>query len=75
MEALKESHKDEEEYNKSEILRLTNRAEVLRSRLSKIYVDKLDGKISEDFGLRKITSGRWSMPKFYEKLKRIQKQT
>lgn len=59
MEALKESHKDEEEYNKSEILRLTNRAEVLRSRLSKIYVDKLDGKISEDFWVEK--NNEWTL--------------
>ena len=59
VEALKESHKDEEEYNKSEILRLTNRAEVLRSRLSKIYVDKLDGKISEDFWVEK--NNEWTL--------------
>lgn len=53
VEALKESHKDEEAYNKAEILRLTQRAETLRSRMSKIYIDKLDGNITEDFWAEK----------------------
>ena len=47
--ALKAAHSEESKYNEAEIKRLMNRAEVIRSRLSKIYLDKLDGVITQDF--------------------------
>ena len=47
--ALKAAHGEEGKYNEAEIKRLENRAETIRSRLSKIYLDKLDGVITQDF--------------------------
>ena len=46
---LKESHQDEEAYHKAQIQGLHARYEQLQRRLDSIYLDKLDGKISEDF--------------------------
>ena len=50
---MKESYADVSEHNKAETARLTRRAEALRNRLSKIYLDKLDGVISAEFWLEK----------------------
>ena len=57
--ALKASHEDESRYNKMETERLNKRAETLRMRLSKIYIDKLDGKITDEFWEEK--HNEWTM--------------
>ncbi|MCD7779749.1 MAG: hypothetical protein LUH05_03660 [Candidatus Gastranaerophilales bacterium] len=49
IEALKDCHSEQQTYNTEEINRLNKRAEALRNRLSKIYLDKLDGNITEEF--------------------------
>jgi DNA invertase Pin-like site-specific DNA recombinase len=47
--ALKESHRDEIEYHNNCINELKQRYEKIQKRLSLLYDDKLDGKISSDF--------------------------
>jgi len=47
--ALKESHKDEIEYHNNCINELKQRYEKIQKRLSLLYDDKLDGKITSDF--------------------------
>ena len=46
--ALKESHKDEIEYHKNNREELNRRFEEIQNRLSRLYDDKLDGKITLD---------------------------
>ena len=48
-QALKESFNDEEEYTKQQIHSLSVKKQKLKERIDKIYLDKLDGNISEDF--------------------------
>ncbi len=52
--ALKETHKDKIEFHSSAIKELEQRLNQLQNRLDKIYDDKLDGKISEEFYERKF---------------------
>lgn len=47
--ALKESHKDEVEYYSSTQNELQEQHDRIKQRLDRLYDDKLDGKISEDF--------------------------
>jgi DNA invertase Pin-like site-specific DNA recombinase len=47
--ALKESHRDEIEYHNNCINELKQRYEKIQKRLSLLYDDKLDGKITSDF--------------------------
>lgn len=46
---LKESHQDEQAYHDAQIEGLQARYSQLQHRLDQIYLDKLDGKIAEDF--------------------------
>lgn len=46
--ALHEQHKEEIEYHQAGVEELNNRAATLDKRLDKLYVDKLDGKISDE---------------------------
>lgn len=48
MGALQESHSDERQFHAEAVSRLEKQAHVLRERLSALYVDKLDGKVSSD---------------------------
>lgn len=52
--ALKESHKDEIEYHTSTQKDLKKQYDKLQQRLDKLYDDRLDEKISEDFYNRKF---------------------
>lgn len=47
--ALKESHQDEVEYYTNAISELNKRSAKLKARMSKLYDDKLDGTIDENF--------------------------
>ena len=53
IQALKESNIDEQEYSKERIEKLNIQCQKLRDRISKIYLDKLDGIIAEEFWLEK----------------------
>lgn len=51
VETLKSTMKETQDYAKEQINSLTQKRENLKTRLSKIYLDKLDGKITEEFWL------------------------
>ncbi len=59
IQGLKESFADEQEYAKERISSLNKQKETLKERLSKIYLDKLDGIISEQFWLEQ--HNKWTM--------------
>ena len=46
---MKEFHEDEQMFTEQETDRLNKRANALKNRLEKIYLDKVDGKITEEF--------------------------
>ena len=52
--ALKESHKDEIEYHSSALNELNQKYNQIQQRLDKLYDDKLDGNITEEFYNRKF---------------------
>lgn len=53
IDAIKKTSKNELQYHKERIESLTRQAKQLRERIDKIYIDKLDGKIDEEFWLTK----------------------
>ena len=56
-EALLESHKDEKIHHDTQIKSLETQYKRLQSRIDAMYIDKLDGKINEDYFSEK--SGEW----------------
>lgn len=58
IKALKKSHRDEIAYHTSSVNELHQKETQLKHRLEKIYEDKLDGKITEEFYNRK--NEEWS---------------
>lgn len=57
--ALKESHKDEKEYFAEQIESYRKRCDILQARINKLYTDKLDGIITEEFWSEK--HNEWNM--------------
>ena len=57
VEALRESHEAEKQYHDEHIASLQKRYKTLQDRIDTMYIDKLDGRISEDFFDRK--SAEW----------------
>lgn len=55
--ALVESFRDEQTYTKERINSLQAQKAKLRERIDTIYLDKLDGKITEEFWLENIING------------------
>jgi site-specific DNA recombinase len=55
--ALRQSHQDEKRFQEEALTRLTAEHAQLQNRLDQMYVDKLDGKVSESFYERK--AGEW----------------
>ena len=51
--ALKESHSEEKRYHNEMISTLQKQYQKLQDRIDAMYIDKLDGKISEDIFIRK----------------------
>lgn len=49
VKVLKDSHADKNRYRNAETASLRRKIDTLRSRVERIYLDKLDGKIDEDF--------------------------
>ena len=68
--ALKESHKDEAAYHTSAINELYQKQKQLQHRLEKIYEDKLDGKITEEFYNRKNKEWSGELEKVTEMVKK-----
>lgn len=53
MKALKESHQDETAFHTDALARLHAELKRIKNRLDQLYLDKLDGKVSESFWLEK----------------------
>ena len=51
--ALKDSHKDETQFHQEALGRLQGQLQQIKQRLDAMYLDKLDGKISEQYWLEK----------------------
>lgn len=52
--ALKENHKDEIAYHSASVGDLSKQQTIMKQRLDRLYDDKLDGKITEEFYQRKF---------------------
>lgn len=57
IETLKESHDDEKQFHEEAAGRFRSEYDRLQKRLEAMYVDKLDGKIAEDFMIEDQGSG------------------
>lgn len=57
-EVLRNSHQDEKEYHDRAVTILQEQVSRLQNRLDKMYVDKLDGKVAEEFFLRNSEAWR-----------------
>lgn len=66
--ALKESHKDEAVYHASAVGELQQRETQLKQRLEKVYVDKLDEKVTEEFYNRKTAEWTKELEEVQEKI-------
>ncbi|MBP3846786.1 zinc ribbon domain-containing protein [bacterium] len=67
--ALKDSYVDQDDYNKEMIAKLNKRAETLKQRLSNLYMDKLDKKITEEFWREKHNEWTYEVSECMEKIK------
>ena len=72
-EALLESHKDEKIYHDTQIKSLETQYKKLQSRIDAMYIDKLDGKIGEDYFLEKSEEWRKEQEKLREAIERHEK--
>ncbi len=68
--ALKESHKDEIEYHSSALNELNQKYNQIQQRLDKLYDDKLDGNITEEFYNRKFQQYTEEKEKILEAIER-----
>ena len=56
--ALKESHQDEKRFHDEAVQRLQGEYSRLQNRIDRMYVDKLDGRVTDDFFDQKSTEWR-----------------
>jgi hypothetical protein len=70
--ALKESHKDEKRYHNEMIATLQKQYQKLQDRIDSMYVDKLDGKVSQDFFDNKSKGWRIEQVEILHKIERHQ---
>lgn len=68
--SLIESHKDEADYHNRQISALNANYRLLKQRIDKIYIDKLDGKISENFYEEKVADWQKEAEEVSEKIER-----
>lgn len=68
--ALKESHQDEIEYHSSTMNELYEREKQAKKRLDRLYDDKLDGKITEEFYNRKFKQYSQELEEFLDTIKK-----
>jgi len=72
VKALKESHSDEKRYHDEMIAELQNQYQKLQNRIDAMYVDKLDGKISQEFFDRKSEEWRREQAEILHKIEKHQ---
>ena len=70
--ALKESHADKRQYHEETLSRLQGEYKRLETRIDGMYVDKLDGKISEAFFEGKAGAWREEQKKILAKMESLQ---
>jgi site-specific DNA recombinase len=70
--ALKGSHKDEKRYHDEMIANLQKQYSKLQGRLDAMYIDKLDGKIAQDFFDRKSEEWRREQADILRKIEKHQ---
>ena len=66
--ALHKSHEDEQAYHEAQTEALEAQEKALQRRLDQIYIDKLDGKIGEDFWREKTEQWRSEQDEIHRKL-------
>ena len=66
--ALRESHKDEKKYHDDIITRLQQEDTKIQNRVDAMYVDKLDGKISQEFFDQKFDAWRMEQLEIQRKI-------
>jgi len=72
-QALFESHKEEKEYHDKQMGTLQGQYTKIQKRIDAMYVDKLDGKISEEFYERKSEDWRKEQEELREAIGRHEK--
>jgi site-specific DNA recombinase len=70
VKALRESHQEEKRFHEEALTRLSAEHAQLQNRLDQMYVDKLDGKISESFYERKAFEWRAEQDRIAEAIQR-----
>ncbi len=68
--ALKSSHVDQKKYHEDTIASLEKHYKRLQNRIDRMYVDKLDGKISDDFYDKKCQLWRKEQDEIQENIRR-----
>ncbi|PJB72082.1 MAG: hypothetical protein CO093_03745 [Alphaproteobacteria bacterium CG_4_9_14_3_um_filter_47_13] len=71
-QTLKESHADKRQYHEETLSRLQGECNRLETRIDGMYVDKLDGKISESFFEEKSKAWREEQKKILAKMDKLQ---
>ena len=69
MEALRDSYVDQKQFNEEQVNKLTKRNEHLKTRISQVYLDKLDGTITEEFWKEKHNEWSYELAINMEKIK------
>jgi site-specific DNA recombinase len=70
--ALKESHGDEKRYHDEMIAKFQKEHQKLQDRIDAMYVDKLDGRVSQEFFDRKNTDWRAEQAEILHKIEKHQ---
>src|SRR5215471_8191804 len=73
--SLKESHGDEKQYYNEKVGKLQREYQKLQDRIDAMYVDKPDGRVSQEFFDRKNSDWRADRLKFFTRSKNIKMQT
>ena len=66
VQALKESHKEETAHNQESLARLQDGLKKLKNRFDRLYLDKLDGNITEAFWREKSREWQAEQDRMYE---------
>jgi len=69
IQALKESHQDETAFHQAEVNRLHEALRKIKARIDQMYLDKLDGKITERFWLEKSREWETEQNQIVEQLR------
>lgn len=75
IQALKESHQDETAFHQAEVSRLHEALRKIKARIDQMYLDKLDGKITERFWLEKSREWEDEQDQIVEQLDPIRSPT